>query len=158
MRLLFGGRKSEWLRIDWCDADFEAMVIRFEKTKNKHPREVPIVQGIMLDSLLESLRIHNAAWPEETAVFVYDGSRMATVGDAWDKACARAGYEGLLFHDLRRSADKLMRDRGISQNVRMQIMGHKTSSMDLRYGIVDRGDMDAAREKLKSEAPKPLFR
>jgi integrase len=151
-----GGRKSEWLRVDWSEVDFEGMVIRFIKTKNKHPREVPIVEGLMLDSLLEALRIHNAAWPEEPAVFVYDGRRMVTVGDAWDKACSRAGYPDLMFHDLRRSANKLMRDRGISQNVRMQIMGHRTASMDHRYGIVDQADIASAREKLKSEPAKLL--
>ena len=149
-----GGRKSEWLRVDWPEVDFEAMVIRFLKTKNKHPREVPIIEGVMLDSLLEALRLHNAAWPEEPAVFVYDGHRMTTVGDAWDKACERAGFKGLLFHDMRRSANKLMRDRGVGQHARMEIMGHLTSSMDERYGIVDRADIDQAREKMKGEKPK----
>jgi integrase len=147
-----GGRKSEWLRIDWSDVDFEAMLIRFEETKNKHPREVPIAQGLMLDSLLDALKLHNAAWPDEPAVFVYDGKRMATVGAAWAKACTRAGFPGLLFHDMRRSANKLMRDKGVGQNVRMQIMGHLTPSQDVRYGVVDRSDIDAAREKIN----KPL--
>lgn len=149
-----GGRKSEWLRLDWSEVDFSNMVIHFLKTKNKHPREVPIVEGLMLDALREAVHLHSAAWPDEPAVFIYDGHRMATVGDAWDKACVRAGFDGPMFHDLRRSANKLMRDRGISQNVRMQIMGHLTPSMDQRYGIVDRADIDAAREKLKGESPK----
>jgi integrase len=145
-----GGRKSEWLRVDWPEVDFDAMLIRFIKTKNKHPREVPIIPGLMLDSLLEALKWKNLAWPDEPAVFVYDGHRLATVGDAWDKACTRAGFPGLLFHDLRRSANKLMRDRGIPQNVRMYIMGHLTPSMDQRYGIVERADLDDARHKLAS--------
>ncbi len=149
-----GGRKSEWLRVDWPEVDFENLVIYFPKTKNKRPREVPIAEGLMLDSLLEARRVREAAWPDEPAVFAYDGHRMATVGDAWDKACARAGFENLLFHDLRRSANKLMRDRGIGQNVRMQIMGHLTPSMDQRYGIVDRADIDDARQKLKSSSPR----
>lgn len=153
-----GGRKSEWLRVDWPEVDFDAMLIRFIKTKNKHPREVPIMPGVMLESLLEELKWHNLAWPEEQAVFVYDGHRMATVGDAWDKACERAGFAGLLFHDLRRSANKLMRDRGIPQNVRMYIMGHLTPSMDIRYGIVDKADIDVAREKMTAPAPKLLKR
>jgi integrase len=79
---------------------------------------------------------------------------MSTVGEAWDKACARAGRPGLLFHDLRRSANKNMRDKGIPQAVRMQIMGHRTASMDLRYGIVDLDAIKIAREKLAAEAPR----
>lgn len=35
---------------------------------------------------------------------------------------------GLLFHDLRRSANKSMRDHGISQGIREQINGHRTAS------------------------------
>jgi integrase len=149
-----GGRKSEWLRVDWEDVDFDALVIRFVTSKNKCPREVPIVPGLMLDSLREALSVRNAAWPDEPAVFAYDGHRMSTVGEAWNKACVRAGYSGLMFHDLRRSANKNMRDRGISQGVRMQIMGHRTASMDLRYGIVDRDDITAAREKLAASSTK----
>jgi hypothetical protein len=92
-----GGRKEEWLRLDWEEADISALVSPFAKTKNKHTREVPIVPGLTLKALLEALRLRNAAWPEEPAVFTYDGHRMSTVGDAWDKACVRAGYPGFLF-------------------------------------------------------------
>jgi integrase len=141
-----GGRKSEWLRLDWEDVDFDEMVIRFNKTKNKHPREVPIVPGLMLESLVEAHKLRNAVWPDEAAVFLYDGVRMTTVGSAWRKACERAAFGGLSFHDLRRSSNKNMRDRGIPQGTRMKIMGHRTASMDLRYGIVDLGDVKEAGE------------
>jgi len=143
-----GGRKSEWLRLNWEDVDFEEMLIRFEKTKNKHPREVPIVPGLMYESLAEARRLRDAVWPDQPAVFLYDGLRMATVGNAWRKACTRAGLEALSFHDLRRASNKNMRDRGIPQGTRMKIMGHRTASMDLRYGIVDLGDIKEAGKKL----------
>jgi integrase len=66
---------------------------------------------------------------------------MTTVGNAWRKECERAGYADLSFHDMRRSSNKNMRDRDIPQGTRMKIMGHRTASMDLRYGIVDHGDV-----------------
>jgi integrase len=53
---------------------------------------------------------------------------------------------GLLFHDLRRSANRNMRDAGLPLRMRMKIMGHKTASMDRRYGIVDLTDIQIARE------------
>jgi integrase len=146
-----GGRKSEWLRLNWEDVDFDEMVIRFNKTKNKHPREVPIVAGLMYETLAEARRLKDAAWPDESAVFLYDGVRMATVGSAWHKACERAGFGALSFHDLRRSSNKNMRDRGIPQGTRMKIMGHRTASMDLRYGIVDLGDVKEAGKKLANK-------
>ncbi len=81
-------------------------MIRFNKTKNKHLCEVPIVAGLMFASLSEAYRLGNAAWSDHPAVFVYDGARMATVGSAWQKACGRAGFGALLFHDMRRSSNK----------------------------------------------------
>jgi hypothetical protein len=32
--------------------------------------------------------------------------------------------------------------------VRMKVMGHQTPSMDIRHGIVDRHDINVARERL----------
>jgi integrase len=130
------------------------VVIRFNRTKNKHPREVPIVAGLMFQSLAEAYRLRNAAWPDEAGVFLYDGRRMATVGSAWCKARERAGFGALSFHDLRRSSNKNMRDKGVPQGTRMKIMGHRTASMDLRYGIVDLGDVKEAGETLGGKKPK----
>lgn len=128
-------------------------VIRFNKTKNKHAREVPIVPGLMFESLAEARRVRDAAWPNEPAVFLYDGVRMTTVGSAWRKACERAAFADLSFHDMRRSSNKNMRDKGIPQGTRMKIMGHRTASMDLRYGIVDLGDVKEADRKLARKMP-----
>jgi integrase len=70
------------------------------------------------------------------------------------KAVKEAGFPDLIFHDLRRSANRWMRDRGAPQAVRMYVMGHLTASMDTRsrYGIVDRVSIDAARQAVKSSA------
>ena len=39
-----------------------------------------------------------------------------------------------------------MRDAGLLQPMRTKITGHKTASMDRRYGIVDLTDIQIARE------------
>ena len=151
-----GGRKSEWLRLKWEDVNFAMQEILFRKTKNHDQRVVPIVPGIMETALREQWEIHRAAWPNVEDVFVYDGKPMVTIGKAFHKACVRAGFPNLLIHDARRSANRLMRDKGISQPVRMAIMGHRTASQDIRYGVVDRDDITGAREKLATEkTPKP---
>ena len=148
------GRKSEWLRLEWSDVDFERMVIHFEKTKNKHPRDVPIVEGLMLDALLEELRLRNVAWPHLNAVFVYDGRPLKGVGDAWEKACARAGLPNLKPHDLRRSAVRQMKRKGVSDSVAMKISGHRTRSMLDRYDITSVEDVQEAGQKLAAPAQK----
>lgn len=47
----------------------------------------------------------------EANPWVFYGARNRPVGDhltGWTEACQRAGFEGLLFHDLRRSAVRNM--------------------------------------------------
>ena len=65
----------------------------------------------------------------------------------WTEACERAGFPGLLFHDVRN-----MERAGISRGVAMQISGHRTESTYRRYAIVSQGDIEAAKEKLTDYA------
>jgi integrase len=144
----FGGaRRGEWLSVQVTGVDMEALIVYVPDTKTGVPRDVPIFDGPMRDLLEAELIYHNLMCPDEPYLFTYDGKRMKGVGKAWRKACVRAGFPELHFHDLRRSAARGLRDAGVPQTVRMRVLGHKTDSMDRRYGISDRADMDVAREK-----------
>jgi integrase len=68
----------------------------------------------------------------------------------WKAACEKAGLEGRLFHDLRRSAARNMDRAGVSRHVAMQITGHKTGSMYRRYNIVTESDIRAAPAKTQT--------
>jgi integrase len=87
-------------------------------------------------------------------VFAYEGQRLMDLKRAWKTACEKAKVDGLLFHNMRRSANRNMRDAGLPQPMRMKIMGHKTASMDRRYGIVDLTDIQIARELLAKKRGK----
>jgi Phage integrase family len=76
------------------------------------------------------------------------GSRVEKFDASWKAAVKRAGNEGLLFHDLRRSAQRNMRKAGIDQSIRMKISGHKTDSMERRYNIVDIEDVKSAAKQM----------
>jgi integrase len=67
----------------------------------------------------------------------------------WSKACKAAGLDGLLFHDLRRSAVRNMERAGIPRNIAMAISSHKTEAVYRRYDIVAPGDLEVAAAKLE---------
>ena len=68
--------------------------------------------------------------------------------DAWDRAVQLAGLEGLLFHDLRRSAVRNMLDAGMDESKVMRIVGHKTRAMIDRYRIVSVKDVAEAGDQI----------
>ena len=82
-------------------------------------------------------------------------------------ACVRTKrkYQGLIPHDLRRSAAKALRAAGVPESVIMQAGGWKTAAMFRRYAIVSSADQRAAVEMLErarslapGSAPEPLPR
>jgi hypothetical protein len=68
------------------------------------------------------------------------------------EAREKAGLDGLLFHDLRRSAVRNMKRAGIQDKVAMEIGSHRTRSIFDRYNIVDENDLLGAAEKLEQYA------
>ena len=67
---------------------------------------------------------------------------------AWEKATKAAGVPDLLFHDLRRSAVRRLRKRGIHTATAMQITGHLTRVVFDEYDQASPADVAEAAEKL----------
>ena len=77
-------------------------------------------------------------------MFHRNGHAIKTFFKAWDSACKRAGLEGRLFHDLRRTAARDLRRHGLSEGEIMKLCGWATRAMFDRYNIIDEQDLAAA--------------
>ncbi len=143
-----GTRKGELRKIRWSQVDFEQKCIRLQaaQTKGKKARELPFY-GDMEEWLKHQLERcpENCPW-----VFFHRRGPVGAHLDGWREACTAAGVPSLLFHDLRRTAGRNMRLAGVDQSVRMKISGHKTTSMEARYNILDDADLKDAADKMNT--------
>lgn len=93
-------------------------------------------------AVLEVHRIRQAK--ERTAEWRYFGLVFVTErGDpyhpsvvlkAFRRACADAGIRPRRIHDLRHTANRLLKDAGVTEDERMARLGHSTAAMSRKYG------------------------
>jgi integrase len=142
---LTGWRKSEVLGLTWDQVDWEGQVIRLYATQTKggDARVFPFGLAPELKELLEG------QWRARNGLFVFHrkGQRIGSFRGTWIRACKKAGLEGRLVHDLRRSAARDFRRRGVSEGEIMRLCGWKTRSMFDRYNIIDEADLAEAVAK-----------
>ena len=122
---------------------------RLRTSKNGEPRQVNLTRDTK--QLLASCC---AGKEPGDAVFTrteQSGKRVAVADfrGTWEAVTKAAKCEGLLFHDLRRSAVRNMVRAGIPEVVCMRISGHKTRAVFDRYNIVSARDLADAARKLE---------
>ncbi len=140
-----GVRIGELRKIRWAQVDLMAREIKLEtgKTKNKKPRTLPIY-GDMIAWLSMQRTEHEAKWPDCPLVFHRYKKPLGSHLKGWLEAVKTAGFPGLRFHDLRRSAIRNMERAGIPRHVAMAISGHRTEAIYRRYDIVSQRDLELA--------------
>jgi integrase len=145
---LSGWRKGEVMKLEITEVDEWARVIRLnsKKSKNKEARILPLT-GRLQEIVQARLKDRRPGCPW---LFHRNGKAIKDFRDAWEKACKASGLEGLLVHDLRRSAARNLSRAGVPESVAMGITGHKTRSMYRRYRIVDERDLREATESLQA--------
>jgi len=152
---LSGWRVSEMRALEWRDVDLSGRVVRLrpEISKNKDGRLLPL-KGELLQ-VIE--RAKEGRRPDCFYVFHLDGQPVGDFRRAWKTACKAAGLNGIIVHDLRRTAVRNMVRAGIPERVAMSLSGHKTRSIFDRYNIVSEADLAQATERLQThleEQPK----
>jgi len=142
-----GWRLNEMRTLEWGDVDLASrtVTLRPEMSKNGEPRT------LILDTELAAMIERLAETRDESRALVFVRNDKHAIGDFrknWAKACKAAGLNGIIVHDLRRSAVRNMIRAGIPQNVAMRMSGHKTASIFDRYNIVDESDLAAGAQKM----------
>lgn len=145
-----GWRRGEGLGLTWDQVDWEGATIRLSggQTKSGEPRVFPFGTSPELKGLLET------QWKDRNGIFVFHiGGQPIAVGrlrSGWRRATRRAGLEGRLVHDLRRSAARDMRRAGLAESDIMALCGWETREMFKRYCIRDEGALAQAVAKLSN--------
>jgi integrase len=146
-------------------------------TKNDQPRIVPLT-GELRAILEMQLDRHQHECPHCPFLFFYRGRKIGVFRKAWRNTCVRVGlgryvchhrgnptvgtkgpcskfgkqdkrrYEGLLFHDLRRTGVRNLVRAGVPERFAMDVSGHKTRAVFDRDNIVNERDLRDAAEKL----------
>jgi integrase len=156
----YGFREAELLSLKVGQVHPSERTIRLNagETKNDEGRTVSMTTEVY--QLLSALVAGKVA-----SDFVFTRADRSPVRDfrgAWFGLCKRAGlgkfekgedgkeqWQGLLFHDLRRSAVRNMVRSGVPERVAMAISGHKTRSVFDRYNIVNDADLRMAAVQIE---------
>jgi integrase len=155
-----GWRRDEGRLLPWAAVDREKGTIRLEESRSKSgkARVFPFALAPTLKTLLD------ARWEARGGLFVFhrNGAPLGegAIRSAWERATKRAGVEGRIVHDLRRSAARDFRRAGVSEGEIMELCGWETRAMFDRYNIIDEQDLARAvakrfgngKEQAKSEA------
>ncbi|NLD36770.1 MAG: site-specific integrase [Desulfatiglans sp.] len=152
-----GWRFSEVVNITWDMVDIDNGVITIPPgmTKNKKGRHYYMPDNILemirdiWSKRVERIRINESA-PDYVFTNKNYTDRIKDIRSAWENSCKRAGLNGKLKHDFRRTAARNYVRAGVPQRVAQELLGHQTASIFSRYNIVSDQDLrDAVKKQME---------
>lgn len=151
--LTTGMRRGEILSLRWGQVDLEAGILRLPRTKSGRPREIPI-SGLLKQTLLAWQRPNPSP---DTMVFCYpDGRPIVDPKTAFRLACRRANIQNFRFHDLRHTAASWLVMEGVPLPTVMEMLGHSSIQMTMRYAHLSPDHKMEAAQKLASVVRKAM--
>lgn len=142
-------RSSEaLLRATWGDVDWNAKLLHLRDGKSD-ARDVPLSPKAI--EALEELRRLNPGTGDAPLVRITYESLKA----AWQRACARAGIDGLNLHDLRHTAATRFALKTGNVFLVQALTGHKTLTQVARYVNVKASDVVAVMHASASPVDVP---
>lgn len=154
-----GAREGELLGLGWDDFDTEAGTVTIRAQLMRRGRQwvrVPTKAArdaetmLLMPETVTALQEHRVSQAaERTPEWTYWGHMFLTptgrpyhgaeVLRAFHAACGKAGIAERRFHDLRASCATILRELGVSEEVRMARLGHATKAMSRHYAQVRDG-------------------
>jgi integrase len=128
-------RSGEAKKLEWSKVDVTDWVIRLSRKseKTKRPRTLALVGE--LREIIERRLAKRV--PECPYVFHRNGKPIKSFRRAFKAEFKKAGLEGVVPHDMRRSAIRNFTKAGLGESEGMSISGHKTNDVYKRYNIID---------------------
>ncbi|MBB44072.1 MAG: integrase [Rhodospirillaceae bacterium] len=117
-----GMRRSEMLKLRWCDVDLDNGFASLFDTKNEEDRRVPLTR--------RCTAILQRGPQTDERVFPISATCLRL---AWNRARKKAGITDLRFHDLRHEAVSRFFEMGMSVPEVALISGHKDVRQLFRY-------------------------
>lgn len=114
-------RRGEILAIDRVDNDSELRLLNIPKTKNGHPRIIPLSSSAQ--NVLLSIKGDRRLFPVP----------VPSLRQSWIRLLQRANISDFRFHDLRHEAISRFFEMGLSIPEVALISGHRDTSMLMRY-------------------------
>jgi integrase len=111
-----GLRRSELINVEWSHVDVEHRTLLVPRTKNGHPRVIPLSS--------KALGILAGVEAREQRVFPVSANAVRL---AWERLKRRVGVDDLHFHDLRHEAISRFFEKGLSVPEVALISGHRMS-------------------------------
>ena len=130
--LATGARLGEALAAKWSEIDLAGRSWAIPRTKSGRPM-VRRLSGYAV-GLLQRL----SRGADDLPVFPSprDGSHRRDLQRVWTRACESAGIKDCRVHDLRHCFASILANKGISQYVIQQMLGHRTAAMTQRYSHI----------------------
>ena len=143
-----GMRRTELYDLQWRDVDFERRTITVRHSKNNTFRVLP-----MTERIYETLQIQRQKGVIPYVLPGKDGGRMSSVKDALIGAGKRTGIGHVHLHMFRHTFATCLRERAVALDRIMELLGHKTMVMTLRYAKSTPTQLRDAIDALNRPAP-----
>lgn len=160
LALTTGARKSELIRLRWCDIDLERRIAVLPKTKNGEQRTLPLVVSVR-DAMAGASKVRPL-----TGEFVFFDPKQPEqpkkIDTIWRNIRKRAGLEAdrddpldrVVLHTARHTAATKLVAGGANVVQAAKVTGHKTVSMLKRYSHLTTDDILDLADRLLAEKRK----